>query len=111
MSEFNEELLAEINAQRTNPRKYARTKSKYINYFKGKLLCLTGSNAGIQNEEGPDAYKEAVDFLSKQSRIEALKSSKGLCRIAPDFISAVQKPDSNDLENIDMDEIINKWVF
>jgi len=109
MSEFNEELLAEINALRTNPRKYSRTISKYINYFKGKLLCLPGSNAGIQTEEGPDAYKEAVDFLSKQSRIEALKPSKGLCRIAQDFISAVQKPDSNDLENIDMEEIINKY--
>ena len=109
MSEFNEELLAEISALRTNPRKYARTISKYINYFKGKLLCLPGSNAGIQTEEGPEAYKEAVDFLFKQSRIEALKPSKGLCRIAQDFISAVQKPDSNDLENIDMEEIINKY--
>ena len=73
MSEFNEELLAEINALRTNPRKYARTISKYINYFKDNLLCLPGSNAGIQTEEGPEAYQEAVDFLSKQSRIEALK--------------------------------------
>ena len=109
MSEFNEELLAEINALRTNPRKYARNISKYINYFKGNLLCLPGSNAGIQTEEGPEAYQEAVDFLSKQSRIEALKPSKGLCRIAQDFISAVQKPDSNDLENIDMEEIINKY--
>lgn len=109
MSEFNEELLSEINALRTNPRKYARNISKYINYFKGQLLCLPGSNAGIQTEEGPEAYKEAVDFLSKQSRIEALKPSKGLCRIAQDFISAVQKPDSNDLENIDMEEIINKY--
>ena len=109
MSDFNEELLGEINALRTNPKKYARTISKYINYFKGKLLCLPGSNAGIQTEEGPDAYQEAVDFLYKQSRIEALKPSKGLCRIAEEFISAVQKPESNDLENIDMEEIINKY--
>ena len=109
MSEFNEELVTEINSLRTNPKKYARTISKYIGYFKGKLLCLPGSNAGIQTEEGADAYKEAVEFLSQQSRIEALKPSKGLCRIAEEFISAVQKPDSNDLENIDMEEIINKY--
>ncbi len=109
MSDFNEELLGEINSLRTNPKKYARTISKYIGYFKGKLLCLPGSNAGIQTEEGADAYREAVDFLSKHSRIEALKPSKGLCRIAEDFISEVQKPESNDLENIDMEEIINKY--
>ena len=102
MSEFNEELVSEINSLRTNPKKYARTISKYIGYFKGNLLCLPGSNAGIQTEEGPEAYREAVEFLSQQSRIEALKTSKGLCRIAEEFISAVQKPDSNDLENIDM---------
>ena len=109
MSEFNEELITEINSLRTNPKKYARTISKYIGYFKGKLLCLPGSNAGIQTEEGAEAYSEAVDFLSKQSRIEALKPSKGLCRIAEEFISEVQKPNSNDLENIDMEEIINKY--
>jgi hypothetical protein len=109
MADFNEELLGEINSLRTNPKKYARTISKYITYFKGKLLCLPGSNAGIQTEEGPDAYREAADFLSKHSRIEALKPSKGLCRIAEEFIAAVQKPDSNELENKDMEEIINKY--
>ena len=91
MADFNEELVGEINALRTNPRKYARTIQKYLGYFKGKLLCLPGSNAGIQTEEGIEAYKEAVDFLSKHSRIEALKPSKGLCRIAEDFVSTVQK--------------------
>jgi len=110
MSDFNQELVSEINSLRTNPKKYARTVAKYISYFKGKILRLPGSNAGIKTEEGPDAYREAADFLSKQPRIEALQPSKGLCRIAEDFISAVQKSDPNDdLGNIDMEEIINKY--
>ena len=108
MADFNEELLAEINTLRTNPKKYAKTIGKYISYFKNKLLCLPGSNAGIQTEEGPDAYREAVDFLLDHPRIEALKPSKGLCRIAEDFVQAVQK-DSNDLESKDMEDIINKY--
>ena len=109
MSDFNQELVREINSLRTNPKKYSRTVAKYINYFKGKILRLPGSNAGIKTEEGPDAYREAADFLSKQPRIEALEPSKGLCRIAEDFISAVQQSDPNDLGNIDMEEIINKY--
>lgn len=109
MADFNEELVAEINSLRTNPRIYARTISKYITYFKGKLLCLPGSNAGIQTEEGVAAFKEAVDFLNKQPSIEPLKPSKGLCRIAKDFIEIYQKPDSGDLANKDMEEIINKY--
>ena len=53
MSDFNEELLGEINTLRTNPKKYARTISKYVSYFKGKLLCLPGSNAGMRKELVP----------------------------------------------------------
>jgi hypothetical protein len=109
MSDFNEDLITEINLLRTNPKKYAKTISKYMNYFKGKLLCLPESNAGIQTEEGVEAFKEAVDFLNKQQKIEPLKPSKGLCRIAEDFISIYQKPDSGDLANKDMEEIINKY--
>ena len=109
MSDFNEELVTEINKARTNPKKYAKIISKYLDYFKGNILYLPGCNAGIQLEEGPEAYKEAIEYLSKQSRIRALKPSKGLCRIAKDFLEAVQKPNSNDLEHIDMEEIINKY--
>lgn len=89
MSEFNEELLSE-NFLRINQRIYAKTISKYINYFKDNLLCIPRSNTWIQNEEGSEAYQEAVDLLSKQSRIKALKPSKGLWRISQDFISAAQ---------------------
>ena len=109
MSDFNHDLLREINSLRTNPRKYARKIYSYIDYFKGKLLYLPGSNAGIQTEEGSEAYREAADYLSRHSRIEALKPSKGLCRIAEDFILSVQSPNSNDFEKIDMEEIINKY--
>ena len=109
MSDFNEDLIMEINLLRTNPKKYAKTISKYMNYFKGNLLCLPDTNAGIQTEEGVEAFKEAVDFLNKQEKIEPLKPSKGLCRIAEEFIAIYQKPDSGELANKDMEDIINKY--
>ena len=109
MSDFNEDLIMEINLLRTNPKIYAKTISKYMDYFKGNLLCLPGSNAGIQTEEGIEAFKEAINFLNKQPKIEPLKPSKGLCRIAEDFIAIYQKPDSGDLANKDMEVIINKY--
>ena len=109
MSDFNEDLLMEINLLRTNPKKYAKTISKYMNYFKGNLLCLPDTNAGIQTEEGVEAFKEAVDFLNKQEKLEPLKPSKGLCRIAEEFIAIYQKPDAGELANKDMEDIINKY--
>ena len=110
MSDFNEDLIMEINLLRTNPKKYAKTISKYMNYFKGNLLCLPDTNAGIQTEEGVEAFKEAVDFLNKQENLEPLKQSKGLYRIAEDCIVIYQKPDSGKLVNKDMEDIINKYV-
>ena len=109
MSDFNEDLIMEINLLRTNPKKYAKTISKYMNYFKGNLLCLPDTNAGIQTEEGVEAFKEAVDLLNKQENLEPLKPSKGLCRIAEEFIAIYQKPDSGELANKDMEDIINKY--
>ena len=109
MSDFNEDLIMEIILLRTNPKKYAKTISKYMNYFKGNLLCLPDTNAGIQTEEGVEAFKEAVDFLNKQENLEPLKPSKGLCRIAEEFIAIYQKPDSGELANKDMEDIINKY--
>jgi hypothetical protein len=109
MSDFNEDLIMEINLLRTNPKIYAKTISKYMSYFKGNLLCLPDTNAGIQTEEGVEAFKEAVDFLNKQEKIEPLKPSKGLCRIAEEFIAIYQKPDSGELANKDMEDIINKY--
>jgi hypothetical protein len=109
MSDFNEELILEINLLRTNPQMYAIKISKYMKYFKGNLLCLPESNAGIQTEEGAEAFQEAIDFLNKQPTIEPLTTSKGLCRIAEDFIAIYQKSDTGELANKDMEEIINKY--
>ena len=88
---------------------YATKISKYMKYFKGNLLCLPESNAGIQTEEGAEAFQEAIDFLNKQPTIEPLTTSKGLCRIAEDFIAIYQKSDTGELANKDMEEIINKY--
>lgn len=106
---FPEELLKEINECRTNPKEYAKKVEKYISYFKGKTLIIPGKNAGLKTEEGAEAYKEAVDYLSKVEPVESLESSKGLARISKDFLDEVQKVDPSELGNINVDEIIKKY--
>ena len=106
---FQEQLVNEINELRTNPKAYAKKVGKYIDYFKGKALYIPGAKAGIRTEEGAEAYKEAVDFLSKAEPVEPLKPSKGLGRIAKDFLEEVQKVDPQDLGNINLEEIIDKY--
>ena len=108
MSDFNEDLITEINLLRTNPKKYAETISNYINYFKGKLFFMPGNNQGFQTEEGEDAFKEAIEFLDKQPKKEPLIISKGLCTIAEDYISNIQNTNSIELSDEDMEKIIVK---
>ena len=108
MSNFNKELLDEINFLRTNPRRYSKKLSKYIDYFKDNGLYIPGTNVGIPTEEGAEAYKQAIDSLLKESRREPLIPSKGLCQVAETLVSEAQK-DADNVENVDIEKMIKKW--
>ena len=106
---FEEQLVNEINEFRTNPKAYAKKVEKYISYFKGKTIIISGSKAGMKTEEGAEPFKEAVDVLSKTEPVEPLEPSKGLERIAKDFLAEVLKVDPNELNNINVDDIMQKY--
>ena len=108
-SDFNSGLVDEINFLRTNPHRYANKLQNYTKYFSGKILRLPGSKSGIKTIEGADAYNEAVDYLNKQSRIEAWEASKGLCKIASDLLKEVQTHEPDELNNINVEDIISKY--
>ena len=106
---FEKQLVKEINELRTNPKGYTKKIKKYISYFEGNLLNLPGSEASIETQEGPDAYTEAINYLSKQKGIEPLEPSKGLHRAAKDFVALVKNKGLEDLESIDLDKLIEKY--
>ena len=106
---FAEQLVNEINEFRTNPKKYSKKVEKYIGYFKGKTLIIPGTNVGMKTQEGAEAFKEAVDFLSKLEPLEPLEPSKGCSRICKEFLEEVQKVDPNEIDNINYDGIIEKY--
>lgn len=106
---FEEELVQEINEFRTNPKEYSKKVEKYIGYFKGKTLMIPGTNMGMKTHEGAEAFKEAVDYLSKLEPVEPFIPSKGCARISKDFLDEVQKIDPNELDKINIDEIMEKY--
>ena len=108
-SNFNADLVKEVNELRTNPKKYAEKVQTYTKYFKGKVLRIPGTNTGIKTEEGVNAYNDAVEFLTKQPNIEPLDPSKGMCKIAEDLLYEVQNRDPSELNDIDMEAIIAKY--
>ena len=106
MSNFNENLIKEINLLRTNPKKYAEILLKYVDYFKEKLFSLPESNIGFQTEEGVDAFKEAIEFLNNQPKLEPLTSSKELCNIAEDYITKYQETNSTEIFDNDLNNLL-----
>ena len=103
------ELLNEINLLRSNPKEYAEKVLKYKSYFDGNILKIPGTKGRIQTEEGPAAYAEAANFLLSAEPVDEMTPSKGLTNIANDLLSSVQNCEPDELDNIDMNQIIEKY--
>ena len=107
--DFNKQLLDEINSVRLNPSNYADKVLKYKDYFEGNILKIPGIEAGIQTQEGAAAYEEAANALKSAKYTEALIPSKGMCQIANDYLTKIQSTEPDKIDEIDMNEIIEKY--
>ena len=102
------DLVREINDLRRSPSAYAEKLVKNKQYFNDKKVWKhPDAEAGIKTEEGPAAYDEAILFLrTKAEPQETLTPSKGLNRVAADFLAAFQK----DVEaKVDIGEVVQKY--
>ena len=107
---FEEQLVLKINEFRANPRAYAIKINNLIKYFKGNNLKPPNLQYGITTEEGAPAYIEAYEKLSKQDgNLEGVKPSKGLGRVCQDFIEKAKTMSPNEINDIDLEEIIQKY--
>ena len=109
MSSFYCGLIKEINSVRTNPVAYADKLLEYKKYFKGLVLKLPGAKAGIKTEEGFPPYEEAAKFLKSMKPVEEMSPSKGLGRIANDYLEKIKDLDPEQIGEIDIDLIIKKY--
>ena len=106
---FESRLIQEVNDFRRNPYGYAAKIAKYKKYFEkdSNNWKQPRSNIVIKTEEGPAAFDEAIEFLKNkaQSRNE-LTPSKGLTKIAEDFLKDYQK-DAN--ANVEIEGTVKKY--
>ena len=105
---FDRQLVDEVNELRKDPKKYAQKLSKYLSYFDGKLLNLPGRKAGIQTHEGPKAFNEAINYLSRKNPVEPLQPSKALFRISQDYLKKIQRKNA-DVTEEDVDALVDKY--
>jgi hypothetical protein len=106
---FLRQLVEEINLARTNPAAYASKVQEYIPHFQDKILKMPDQRVAIKTQEGAAAYEECVNFLKSAEPTAAHVPSRGLTRIANDFLSGVQSVDPSQIGTIDMNAIIDKY--
>ena len=106
---LDREIFNEINELRRDPRRYADKVNKFKGYLEGNILRVPGVLAGIKTEEGAAAYDEAINFLRSSESAEQLVPSKGLNQIAQEVFGKIQHVDPNNLGDIEMDPIIDKY--
>ena len=109
MSSFYYGLIKEINSVRSNPSAYADKLLSYKKYFQGLILKLPDSKAVIKTEEGFPPYEEAAKFLKSMKPVEEMTPSKGLGRIANEYLEKIKDLDPEKIGEIDIDLIIKKY--
>lgn len=81
-------VLAETNAARQNPQRYAAYVREFKKSFVGKGYRVPGTLDMVLTTEGTPALDEAERFLSRQRPLPALSWSAGLAKAAEELVRA-----------------------
>ena len=84
LSKLEQEVVAELNLARTQPKAYAKFLIDYAKHYNGKDVRFTGEVTMTTNE-GVAAVNEAIKFLNNQKPLPKLTVDKGLCLSAKDM--------------------------
>ena len=93
------EVISESNRIRTNPKAYIPILEEYLKNFDGNLLTLPGKNEILETEEGPRAYKEAIEFLKNQKPINIIEYDEEASKVAQDYSKFLSNSKEDQVED------------
>ncbi|MBF2066397.1 MAG: CAP domain-containing protein [Calothrix sp. C42_A2020_038] len=85
LSSLEQQVIAETNKVRTNPKSYIPIIESYRKRFQGNRVNI-GNNTFLVTQEGIRAVDEALAFLKSQRPVAALSPSKGMSLGAKDHV-------------------------
>ena len=93
------EVILESNRIRTNPKAYIPILEDYLSNFDGNQLRLPDKNEILETEEGPMAYKEAIEFLKNQKPINIIEFDEEASKVAQDYSKFLFNSKEDQLED------------
>ncbi|MEA5471729.1 pre-peptidase C-terminal domain-containing protein [Spirulina sp. 06S082] len=84
-SQFEADIIREMNRARTNPNSYADWLSRQRQFFNGNTLNLPGE-APFETQEGVAALEEAIEYLRSLRPLFPLMDSEGMSQAARDLV-------------------------
>lgn len=85
---LEEQVLAGINAARTDPAAYLASLQRYRGYFENDIVHLPGRDVGLRTREGVAAVDEAIAFLARQKPLAPLEARPELADAARELVEA-----------------------
>jgi uncharacterized protein YkwD len=85
---LEQQVLAEINRVRRNPRAYAEELTQLRQYYQGNMVNIPGQYP-MQTQEGLTAVDEAIADLRGQNSLPLLSWSDGLAQAARDHVNDI----------------------
>ena len=85
IEQIKKQVIIETNRIRTNPKAYIPILEKYLENFDDNILTRPDKNECIETQEGPKAYKEAIEFLKNQKPIDEIQFDEEASKVAEEY--------------------------
>ena len=110
-SHIKREVISESNRIRTNPKAYIPILEEYLQNFDGNLLKFPGKNELLETEEGPRAYKEAIEFLKNQKPINIIEFDEEASKVAEEYAKFLSNSKEEQIEDeTQIEQRVEKYI-
>jgi len=112
LDRIKKEVIIETNRIRTNPKAYIPILERYLENFDDYILTRPDKNECIETQEGPRAYKEAIEFLKNQKPIKEIEFDEEASKVAEEYAKILSNSgeEDNGEDEHHIEERVDKYL-